>query len=241
MNSSRKNKPVDWYRYAQKYDMLLEYNPYYQVVHQEVMALIDRWSLPPGSVLADFGAGTGNYSVACARRQPRLQVLHIENNRSMNALAARKAARLMNFQILERSIENLEFSAGLLHGLLCINALYTFPNPRETLESMNQWLAPGARAVFVDPGRVMRVLPWTFALSWYLLRNFGIRKTLEILREAKSVSEQNAHIREMQRNGSYWTHSHEEFCQAIEAAGFYIEESKTCFRGYCDYVVAVKQ
>ncbi len=236
-----KHKSVDWYAYARKYDLLLTYNPFYQEVHQEIMTLVQSWDLPKGSILADLGAGTGNYSVEVARRVAQAQVIHLENNRSMNALAAGKAAHLMNFQILDRNIGNVDFDAGSLHGLLCINALYTFPEPRAILENMYRWLAPGARAVLVDPGRVMKVLPWTIAITRHLLWRYGLRRTLSVLRDAKSVSEQNAHIRAMQREGTYWTHTHAEFREAVEAAGFTIEDSKTCFRGYCDYVVAVRQ
>ena len=101
-------------------------------------------------------------------------------------------------------------------------------------------MAPGAPVILVDPGRVMHVFSWKIAMAWHLIRTYGLQKTLEIFREAKAVAEQNAYIRTMQRNGSFWTHSHEEFCAAVIEAGFHIESHTICFRGNCDLVMARK-
>ncbi len=228
---------VNWHAYAEKYDLLLNYNPYYQEVHSGIIETVAQKSVPEGGVIADIGAGTGNYSVAIARRLPHARVLHIDNNNGMNARAARKAVGLTNFEIHPMGIEEVDFSPRYLQGLLCINAMYTFPEPQKVLRKMHQWLAPGAWVVFVDPGRIMNVFSWRLAISRYLLTRYGWRKTLEIFKEARAVGRQNAHIRAMQKNGAYWTHSHEAFCQAIAQAGFTIEQAETCFRGDCDLVV----
>lgn len=231
---------VDWYAYAKKYDLLLDYNPYYQEVHQQILQEVKKWEIPEGGVIADIGAGTGNYSVAIARMLPHTKVFHIDNNNGMNALAARKANGIDNFEIHPISIEDVDFTPGFLKGLICINAIYTFPEPHANLRRMWDWLAPGGRVVFVDPGRIMNVFGWRLAISRHLIANYGWRKTLEIFKEAKAVGEQNAYIRTMQKNGTYWTHSHEAFCQAISDAGFEIDLATTCFRGDCDLVMGRK-
>lgn len=231
---------VDWYAYAQKYDMLLAYNPFYQQLHQQVMAQIKQWTIRNGAVIADIGAGTGNYSVAVARLFPNAQVLHFDQDEGMNLMAAKKGADLGNLQIVEKPVEQSDFTENCLSGILCINALYTFPDPQQTLKKMYRWLEPGGYLALVDPGRIMNLWSWKLAISWRLLRAYGLNKTLEVFREAKTVSQQNAFIREMQKNGTYWTHSHEECCEAVRAAGFTIEKSALCFRGDCDMVIAKK-
>lgn len=235
------NTIVDWKAYAEKYDMLLTYNPFYQETHQEVIQKISSWNITEGDLIADVGAGTGNYSVEVARLFPQARVLHIDNDEGMNARATEKAADLNNFQILDKPVGEVQFAEESLQALLCINAIYTFPNPKAELKKMYRWLAPGAHIVLVDAGRIMNLRAWTIAIAWRMLRKHGLRTTLKVLKEAKAVSQQNAYIRENQRNGTFWTHSHEEFCAAVLEAGFQIESASVCFRGDCDLVIARKR
>ena len=239
MNTNITNQ-VDWEAYAQKYDMLLAYNPFYQEVHRQIMDQIKNWQIAEGDIIADVGAGTGNYSVAVAELFPEARVLHIDNDPGMNAIAAKKSTALNNFQMLDIPVGEVRFEEGSLQGLLCINAIYTFPDPQAELKKMYNWLAPRGHAILVDAGRIMNVWSWTMAITWRLFRTYGLAKTLEVLQEAKAVSQQNAYIRKMQQNGTFWTHSHEEFCEAVRAAGFHIDTSGTCFRGDCDLVIARK-
>lgn len=240
MNTTKENMAINWEAYAQRYDMLLNYNPFYKELHEQVLALLQTWELPPGGDLVDLGAGTGNYSIPMAGMFPKTQVWHIDNNPGMNAVAAGKARGLTNFEILHQGIAETDFLPNSLQGLLCINAIYTFPDPQQVLHQMYRWLKPSSQAILVDPGRVMNVLSWKIAIGWHLLKHYGIRKTIDLLNKGKVVSQQNAHIRKLQKNNTYWTHTHEEFCKAIEEVGFQIETSGLCFRGYCDLVVVKK-
>ena len=231
---------VDWNAYAEKYDMLLTYNPFYQEALREVLSRVRNWNIKAGDQIADVGAGTGNYSVEVAKLFPQASVLHIDADHGMNSMAAKKATGLDNFQILDKPVDKVQFAQDSLQGLLCINAIYTFPNPQAELQKMYRWLAPGSRIVLIDAGRIMNLRSWTLALTWRLLRKYGWRTTLKVLKEAKAVSQQNAYIRENQRNGTFWTHSHEEFCEAVKAVGFQIEHADICFRGDCDLLIARK-
>lgn len=233
---------VNWNTYAQTYDMLLAYNPFYQQLHEEVMEQVKKWDIQTGDLVADIGAGTGNYSLAIARRFPTANILHIDRDEGMNAVTAEKKEQeqLYNHHILSKGIDEVGLEEGSLRALISIHALYAFPNPTKVLRDMYDWLEPGGNAVLVDAGRIVNVLDWQLALSMRLIRRYGLRKTLEIFREGKEVSRQNAYIRSMQKNGTFWTHSHEEFCQAVQHAGFEVEYSQTCFRGISDLVVARK-
>lgn len=232
---------VDWYAYAQKYDLLLSYNPYYQEVYQKIRSIVQSWQLPEGAYVADLGGGTGNYSVEIARLLPQQHILHVENNAGMNAVAMRKAKGLQNWKLIDKDIGDLVLEAKQLDAILCINALYTFPEPHLQLKRMYDWLAPDGKVVFVDPGRIMNVFSWRMAITWHLLRQHGLATTLSVFKEAKAIGEQNSYIRKMQLNGTYWTHSHAEFCEAIEVAGFSIKQARKCFRGDCDFVIAIKE
>lgn len=231
---------VDWFAYARQYDLLLAYNPYYREAFAQVVAAISEWDIAEDGQIADLGAGTGNYSVKAAQLHPHAKILHLEKNRGMNTLAAKKASGLHNFELVPACIEQAPFDEGSLQGILCINALYTFPEPYRILEQMYGWLQPGGRIVVLDPGRIMNIRAWRLAIAKYLLKTYGLRQTIRIFQQAKHVSQQNHHIRTQQLNGTYWTHTHEEFCAAIRQVGFQIDSSTYCFRGDCDLVFARK-
>ncbi len=235
-------KIVNWKTYAQKYDLLLAHNPFYQKLHQEVMEAIRKWDIHEGDHIADIGAGTGNYSLPMAQLFPQATVLHIDRDEGMNAQAAKKKADqpLYNHRILNWSVDDIQLQPASLRALISIHALYTFPDPQKTLRQMYDWLEPGGDAILVNAGRIVNVLDWQLAIGWHLIRQYGIRKTLHIMKEGREVSRQNAYIREMQRKGTFWTHTHEEFCEAVEKAGFRIEQHCTSFRGISDFVVAKK-
>jgi len=233
---------VDWHRYAEKYDMLLAYNPFYQQLHQEVLAIVRQWSFGPGEQVADVGAGTGNYSIALASLFPQVQVFHIDSNEGMNSVMQRKKEDrgLENIHTMAVSIDALQLSEGSLSACLCIHALYTFPNPQAVLKKIHTWMKLGARGIFVDPGRLVNVFQWQLAIGWHMIRHHGWRKTLKIMREGREVSYQNRQISKLQARGIYWQHSHAQFCDAVSTAGFDILESHLCFRNISDMVVVRK-
>ena len=233
---------VSWKTYAQKYDMLLTYNPFYQQLHKQVMTYLQKWNLPEGTVLADVGAGTGNYSLAMARLFPQSTILHFDKDDGMNLQAASKREHtLTNHQIHQVDVDQIALAPDSLDGLISIHALYTFADPQAVLERMYGWLKPGSSAILVNAGRIVNLLSWQWSIGWHLLANYGLQKTWEIMREGREVSRQNGYIRDMQRKGVYWTHSHQEFCQAVEKAGFEIRTAKKTFRGISDLVVAQKR
>lgn len=235
-------KQVNWYEYAEKYDMLFEFNPFYQDLQKEILTLVQDWQVTDGGTILDMGAGTGNYSIFLAQQFPAARVLHIDNNEAMNDRAMQKmrARSLTNLDIQLNGIEAVKLPDNSLQGLLSVHALYTFPDPQAALRKMAGWLQPGGQGILVDPGRIVNVIDWQLAIGSRLLRKYGLSKTLKIFKEAKPVSRQNRHIRDMQHHGKLWTHSPEAFRQAVEDAGFEVLESRTCFRGLSDMAIVTK-
>ena len=147
---------------------------------------------------------------------------------------------LENMEILQKGVEGISFLPSSLTACTCIHALYTFPNPQQVLNNIYGWLTPGGLGIFVDPGRPVRVLDWQLAIARKMIQTHGLRKTLQVMREGKEVSKQNRKAARMQAEGTFWTHSHAEFCEAVIDAGFEILEAKTTFRGISDFVVVRK-
>ena len=239
----QKEKLVDWHLYAEKYDMLLSYNPFYQALRKDVLEQVMTWEIDAGECLVDVGAGTGNYSVFMAGQFPGAQVIHVDNNEAMNdrAIHKKREKGITNLDVFQQGIEEVNLEANSVKGLLSVHALYTFPDPEKALHKMNSWLKPGGYGILIDPGRVVNVIDWQLAIGWHLISKYGLSKTLQIFREGKPVSQQNRYIRKMQAEGKLWTHSTEEFCQTIEKAGFEVLASRTCFRGLSDMAIVTKR
>ena len=105
---------------------------------------------------------------------------------------------------------------------------------------LSSWLSKDGEAVLVDAGRKVNVFKWQMAIGIHLLKKLGIKKTFQVLKEGKEVSKQNALIRKMQDDGRFWTHTHNEFIDAVSASCMSVLKSFVTFRGVSDFVVAKK-
>lgn len=236
------NKEVNWKAYATAYDLMAKNNPAYQDILKMLSQESIKWPMRAGDIIADLGAGTGNFSTLLSSLFPQTSVVHIDSCREMNASALDKARTLQcqNFQILEEDISSLDFPAGSLSAVICVHSLYAFPNAIELIAKIHQWLHPGGQLFACDLGRQMNVIDWAQYFFRESYKRDRLLVTLHRFWKGRVVAKQNRKILAAQKKGKYWMHSLSDFRNAFEQVGFKIMRSQECYRGYSDLVVAVK-
>ena len=233
---------VDWRSYAEVYDLMAENNPAYQELIGRFKRAIAGWRVESGSILADLGGGTGNFSIELARAFPGCQVAHLDGSDGMNRVAKRKAdiRSVSNLQFLTTDVEIAPFRVNSLAAVTTVHVLYALPRPQETIARIFDWLRPGGYLFACDVGRMESVAKWMIYLLREFYRRQGFWRTAQFCLRAREVLRQNQRILKTQRDGGYWSHTHAEFRSAIESAGFVVVEASEVYRGNSDLILARK-
>lgn len=243
LGEERPFQALEYGQYATQFDKMCELIPVYQENIDFLIDLLPKLSLPENANICDLGAGTGNFVCAMAEVMPSASFIHVDSDPVMNAYAREKYSRkgIQNVEVIEDYIQRARFRDREFDLIVCVNALNTAAPQLPVLRQIGRWLKTSGTLFLIDFGRKQRVLDW----GWYILRNtlkrYGVSRYMRALIENREAIRQNRRASKDQANGSMWTHSMEEFQALVVEAGFRIEDSKTCYRGYCDLVVATRR
>jgi hypothetical protein len=83
------------------------------------------------------------------------------------------------------------------------------------------------------------VADWRKYLLRESLRRHGLWRTVRAFWRGRVVARENAKIAELQRDGTFWTHTPEEFLKAVEDAGFTVLKHYTAYRGCSDVALCL--
>lgn len=103
--------------------------------------------VPAGARVLDCAAGTGEFSLAAAKRAG--SVLCTDQSESMLARARKKAARrgLSNLQFARRDITALSDPDGSFDAVIAANVLHLLPQPEVAVRELWRVAAPGGRLI----------------------------------------------------------------------------------------------
>ena len=103
--------------------------------------------IPAGARVLDCAAGTGEFSLAAAKRAG--SVLCTDQSEAMLARARKKAARrgLSNLQFAHRDITALSDPDGSFDAVIAANVLHLLPQPEIAVQELWRVAAPGGRLI----------------------------------------------------------------------------------------------
>ena len=103
--------------------------------------------IPAGARVLDCAAGTGEFSLAAAKRAG--SVLCTDQSEAMLARARKKAAMrgLSNLQFARRDITALSDPDGSFDAVIAANVLHLLPQPEVAVRELWRVVAPGGRLI----------------------------------------------------------------------------------------------
>lgn len=142
---------VNWCEYARQYDLMADNNPAYQKILAYCLDTVEAWRCEPGSVITDFGAGTGNFSIALAKRMPQVFVLHLESSPEMIKIARGKAkqAGVRNWSVRDLDLNGADWDLPALSGAVTVHLCPARPEKRHTAYLLH--FGAGRRFVCLRP------------------------------------------------------------------------------------------
>ena len=143
-----------------------------------VKHLIDLLDLPLGSVIADIGAGTGNYSNAIADKE--YSVIAIEPSSIMRS----QAIEHPNVRWLNARAEEIPLPDNSVDGAIIVLALHHFSDRFSAITEINRIVGDGRIVIFAFE---QKKIP-SFWLTDYF--PYFIRDTKDTFPEAKIIAEE---------------------------------------------------
>ena len=233
---------MNWSRYATVYDLMADSNPAYRQLLDDFCSYLVGLSIPRGGIILDLGAGTGQFSLLAARHYPQCKVIHVDQDAGMIDRAKEKAlaSGLRNIEFVCGNVCSPRWEKDTVQLLLSVHCLYACGGHTQVMERAYSALAPGGAAYLVDLGRCLDVGDWSKYLFKHLCSTRGVCYAAGTFMRGIPVARANRDISRLQRQGAYWTHTTDQFRQALGAAGFTVNKLDTCYRGYSDRAICQK-
>jgi ubiquinone/menaquinone biosynthesis C-methylase UbiE len=124
-----------------------------RVEEEQPEAMLDALKIPPGSTVADVGAGAGYHSIRMARRVgPKGMVLASDLQPEMLVMLQRNAreARVTNIKPIRATQLDTKLPDGAVDLILMVDVYHECTDPEMTLQGLRKALKPQGRLVLVE-------------------------------------------------------------------------------------------
>lgn len=221
-----------WDLYAAVYDTLPAHFPPYQVLMEQVVEEVVKYS-DKGKIL-DAGCGTGNFSIALAKKGYDVVGIDYAEGMLKRAREKKESAGIQNIELRRFDLEEkLIFPDACFDLVISIHTLYAVKNPEQAIKEYHRVLRPNGRFILSELQQPIKILPvlkeardrggWGEAISiFYHLFILGLF---------------NIALSKRQGSGSYHYWSEREIREELSAAGFEVISVKEAYTGNRDLLV----
>jgi ubiquinone/menaquinone biosynthesis C-methylase UbiE len=118
--------------------------------------------IAPGAVIADVGAGNGEWTLEMARRvgpAGRVFATEIDRERLGQLRKAVEEAGLTNVEIVEGAVDDANLPAGCCDAIFLRHVYHHITHPAEMANSLRSALRPGGRIAVIDFESPLSMLP----------------------------------------------------------------------------------
>ena len=147
-----------WDLYATVYDSLPNHFQPYRKLLEQVVEEVSKHS-DKGRIL-DAGCGTGNFSIALAKRG--YDVVGIDYTEGMlnRAKGKKENAGIKNMELLKLDLEKeLAFPDNYFEGIISVHALYTMRDPDLVIKEYYRVLRPNGQFVLSELQQPIAIMP----------------------------------------------------------------------------------
>lgn len=138
---------IFWNLYALCYDVLLEFNPYKEMM-EEIVNKLDLSNNQEYNIL-DAACGTGNLEFFLLKEKINLNITSVDYSPVMLNMAKKKLSKTSIDLLLTNLDEKLPFEDNSFDRIVILNALHALPNPQKTIGEFYRILKPGGKLVIV--------------------------------------------------------------------------------------------
>ena len=248
-NTSTAFSPADWGDYAHQYDALLHLEPYRRLLDD----VIDLLEATTGDNILDLGCGTGNLLVRMAAASD-ISLTGVDYDEHMLSRAREKCPK--STELVRTNINDvLPWADSSFNKIACVNALYTFHNPANSLREAARLLRPGGTIVISTPkedyenGLILRAhahsnepeLIWMKAHASPEREESLIRRAFEdeeVVQHMLCIAEYNRHI---SQTTTFHFFNLPKLVQLIEDCGFAVTATNTAYADQNLLVTAKKE
>ena len=112
-------------------------------------------------------------------------------------------------------------------------------DPKSLVQRFEMAMDEDSILMVCDIGKRIKVLDWYLHIGWSLLKQYGIKTTVQILKESARIKRTNLDISKKQKNGTLWLHTLNEFKEMF-AKNYEVLEALSCYRDHSNYVICKK-
>ena len=221
-----------WDLYAAVYDSLPDHYTPYRVLLDQIVNEVSTHT-PKGRIL-DAGCGTGNFSIALAKKGYDVVGIDYADGMLRRAEKKKKKLSIENMTLLKLDLEKkLTLPDNHFDVVISIHTLYTLSNFKAVLREYCRILRPNGCLVLSEVQRPIKILP----ILKEAKNRGGWREVIDVFSHFFIFGLFNIALGKRQGSGTYHYWNESELREELSSAGFRVLSVKEAYTNKQDLLI----